>query len=85
MHIYIRCNTVPQPCLGIEAVGDDGRTCGIKTPQNPDGKLCTVVDNVLNCNCEPEQLWDVERRLCDTDQAGVDMPSKPPDLPPIRG
>jgi predicted TIM-barrel fold metal-dependent hydrolase len=64
---------VPQPWLGIEAVGDDGRTCGIKTPQNPDGKLCTVVDNMLNCNCEPEQLWDVERRLRDMDQAGVDI------------
>ncbi len=56
MHIDIHCHTVPQPRMGLEAVGEDGRTYGIKTAQNPDGKLCTVVDTVLNCNCEAEQL-----------------------------
>jgi Amidohydrolase len=60
MHIDIHCHTVPQPCMGREAVGEDRRTYGIKTARNPDGKLCTVVDTVLNRNREPEQLWDVE-------------------------
>jgi hypothetical protein len=63
MHIDIHCHMVPQPCMGLEAVGKDGRTYGIKTARNPDGKLCTVIDTVLNCHCAPEQLWDVNRRL----------------------
>jgi len=56
---------VPHSCLGIEAVGEDGRTYGITTARNAEGRLCTVVDTVMNCNGEPEQLWDVDRRLRD--------------------
>jgi hypothetical protein len=73
MHIDIHCHMVPHSCMGIEAVGEDGRTYGITTARHADGKLCTVVDTVMNCNCEPEQLWDVDRRLRDMDRSGVDM------------
>jgi hypothetical protein len=45
---------------------------GIKTAQNPDGKLGAVIGTVLNCNCEPEQRRDVDRRPRDMDQPGVD-------------
>ena len=65
MHIDIHCHMVPHSCLGIEAVGEDGRTYGITTARNAEGRLCIVVDTVMNCNCEPEQPLDVDRRLRD--------------------
>jgi hypothetical protein len=42
--------------MGIEAIGEDGKTYGITTARNPEGKLCSVVDTVLNCDCDPEQF-----------------------------
>jgi len=47
MHIDIHRRMVPESCMGIEAAGDDGRTDGITTVRNPEGKLCTVADIVL--------------------------------------
>ncbi len=71
--IDIHCHIVPQSCLPMEAVGPDGQTYGFRTERDADGVLCPVSHGQLNRNCEPEQLWNLDRRLRDMDAAGVDI------------
>jgi aminocarboxymuconate-semialdehyde decarboxylase len=71
--IDIHCHIIPESCLPMEAVGPDGRTYGFRTERDASGALCPVSNGRINRNCEPEQLWDLERRLRDMDRAGVDI------------
>lgn len=71
--IDIHCHIVPESCLPMEAVGPDGRTYGFRSARDANGVLCPVANGQINRNCEPEQLWDLDRRLRDMDRASVDI------------
>ncbi|GIX48090.1 MAG: 2-hydroxy-3-carboxy-6-oxo-7-methylocta-2,4-dienoate decarboxylase [Candidatus Tectimicrobiota bacterium] len=80
--IDVHCHLVPPRCLPMEAVAPDGRTYGLRLGRDAQGAPCPVVNGQPNRNCDPEQLWNLERRLRDMDAAGVEVQvlSPPPFL-----
>lgn len=71
--IDIHCHIVPESCLPMEAVGPDGRTYGFRIDRDDNGIMCPISNGRINRNCDPEQIWNIDRRLRDMDASQVDM------------
>ena len=71
--IDVHCHIAPESCLPMEAVGPDGGTYGLSFGKDGRGACCPVINGQVNANCEPEQLYDIDRRLREMDASGVDM------------
>lgn len=71
--IDIHCHIVPESCLPMEAIGPDGRTYGFRIDRDDRGMLCPISHGRMNRNCDPEQIWNLDRRLRDMDASGVDI------------
>ncbi len=71
--IDVHCHIAPASCLPMEAIARDGRTYGLSVGHDSCGGNCPIINGQANRNCDADQLYDVERRLREMDDAGVDI------------
>ena len=71
--IDIHCHIAPESCLPMEAVAPNGKTYRLSVHREDCGALCPVINGKVNRNCDADQLYDVERRLREMDDARVDI------------
>lgn len=69
--IDVHCHVVPEECMGMVAQGPDGREYGIRTEPGPDGRGRAIIDGFPFPSLDPEQMWNIDRRLREMDAAGV--------------
>lgn len=63
----------PESCMPMEAVAPNGKTYGLSVHDAQDGVLSPVINGKINHNCDADQLYSVERRLREMDDARVDF------------
>jgi aminocarboxymuconate-semialdehyde decarboxylase len=72
VNIDVHCHLIPQDCMNMYYVGSDGREYGTRTEQAA-GETVVYWDGRDNKTCDPDQLWNVARRLREMDASGVDV------------